>query len=63
MCKEMDKDVVHLLLHCGLTMRLWWDMFRWFVTSWAMPKTVEELIGRAGEGGEDIGNEMWSHLC
>lgn len=28
MCKKAGEDVDHLLLHCGLTMKLWWDMFR-----------------------------------
>jgi len=43
------------------TMRLWWDMFRWFGISWALPKTMKYLmsVGGAGGGGEDIGHGMW----
>lgn len=42
MCKEADDD--HLLLHYEMIMRLWWDMLRWFGTSWAMPNMVRELM-------------------
>ncbi|KAF3661592.1 Protein translocase subunit SECA2, chloroplastic [Capsicum annuum] len=44
MRKETGEDVDHLLLHCGLTMRLWWDMVRWFHTPWIMPRTVKDLM-------------------
>lgn len=36
MWKEVYRDVDHLLLHCRLTMRLWWDKLRWFVAPWGM---------------------------
>lgn len=34
----------NLLIHCSLTTMLWWDTLRWFNTSWAMPRSVKELM-------------------
>lgn len=44
MCKEAGEEMNHHLLHCDFSMRLWWDMFRWFGTSWEMPRIVKELM-------------------
>lgn len=59
-CKKAGEDVDLLLLHCDTTMRLWWDMFRWFRTSWVMPKLVKDLMfcWRSGRG-EDRGDGTW----
>lgn len=34
----------HLLLHCRLTMRLLWEMFRWLGAPWLTPKTANDLL-------------------
>lgn len=43
-CKETVEDVDYLILHCGLTMRLWWYMFRWFNTPLVIPRSMKELM-------------------
>lgn len=66
MCKEAGEVMDHLFLHCGLTARLWWDMFRWFGTSWTMPfaknyERTEFQLEKAG--GVDVGHGYWFHSC
>lgn len=53
MRNEAGKDLDHLLHYCGLTIRLWWDMFRWFLTPWIIPRTVKDLDAQLDEREED----------
>lgn len=54
----------HILIHCRLDMRLLWDIFKWFGVSWAMPKSMKELMfnGKCGARGRRRKTCIVDHL-
>lgn len=44
LCNVAGEYVDHILLHCSLALRLWWDIFSWFGIFWVMPRFVKYLL-------------------